>query len=41
MTGIVTEQGDLGLGFTPMTEEEKKKIEENEKKKEKKQEHEK
>lgn len=27
--GVVTEQGDLGLGFTPITEEEKQKIEAN------------
>lgn len=27
--GVITEQGDLGLGFKPLTEEEKKKIKEN------------
>lgn len=27
--GVVTEQGDLGLGFTPITEDEKAKIEAN------------
>lgn len=27
--GVVTEQGDLGLGFTPMSEEERKKIKAN------------
>ena len=26
--GVITEQGDLGLGFTPVTEEEQKKIDE-------------
>ena len=39
--GVVTEQGDLGLGFSPMTEEERKKIEENSKKSQDKEEHDK
>lgn len=27
--GVITEQGDLGLGFNPLTEEEKKAINES------------
>ena len=27
--GVITEQGDLGLGFNPLTEEEKKTINES------------
>ena len=27
--GMITEQGDLGLGFTPITEEDLKKIKKN------------
>lgn len=39
--GVVTEQGDLGLGFNPMSEEERKKIEEASKQNNKEKEHEK
>lgn len=30
--GIITEQGDLGLGFEPVSEEEQEKIDKNQKK---------
>lgn len=30
--GVITEQGDLGLGFEPITESEEKKIKDNQKK---------
>ena len=29
--GVITEQGDLGLGFNPITDDEQEKIEENSK----------
>lgn len=31
--GVITEQGDLGLGFNPITEEEASTMKENEKQK--------
>lgn len=34
--GVITEQGDLGLGFDPITEEERETIEENDKRKDNK-----
>jgi len=34
--GVICEQGDLGLGFTPITEDEQKTIQNNDKDKEEK-----
>lgn len=37
--GIITEVGDLGLGYEPLTEEDKKRLEENKEKSNSKYEH--